>query len=168
VGARPNVDWLANSGLTIDDGLVCDRTLNAGHPAVFGAGDLVRWPNELFGQVMRGEQWTGAVEQARHVARNLFVDQAKALPFRGSNYFWSDQYGVKIQFVGISEADEVRIVEGAPEEFRFLAYYRRRHRLVGAFAMDSPRRIAEARRLIESGADWDEALADKPLGGRSL
>jgi NADPH-dependent 2,4-dienoyl-CoA reductase/sulfur reductase-like enzyme len=162
VGVRPNIEWLAHSGLTLDDGLVCNSGLNAGHPAVFAAGDVARWPNELFGQVSRGEQWTNAAEQARHVARNLFTDQPGKHPFRGSNYFWSDQYGVKIQFAGISDADEARIVEGSPEEFRFIAYYRKGQRLVGAFAMNSPRHLAHAKRRIEGGADWNEALADAP------
>lgn len=159
VGAAPNVEWLRGSGLTLRDGIVCDATLNAGAPAVYAAGDLARWPNPLFGEEQRCEQWTNAAEQGRLAARNLLAGEAQAAPFAGSNSFWSDQHGVRIQFAGVSRADEVRIVDGDPAEHRFLAVYRRGNRVVGALAMDCARSLMRTKILIERHTTWDAALA---------
>lgn len=159
IGAVPETGWLAEAGLAVADGLVCDPSLNAGHPAVYAAGDVVRWHNPLFGRSMRTEQWTNAVEQARRAAANLLAGPGHGQPYAGSNYFWSDQYGVRIQFAGIGEADEIRVVHGSPAEFSFLAYYRKGDRLVGAFAMDQPVPLVRSKLLIERAAGWDEALS---------
>lgn len=159
VGAVPQTEWLADSGLTIADGLVCDEFLNAGHPAVYAAGDVARWRNPLFGMSMRTEQWTNATQQGRRAPENLLAGHGNGRPYHGSNYFWSDQYGVRIQFAGITDADEIRIVHGSPAEFRFLAYYRKGDRLVGAFAMEQPLPLVRSKLLIERATGWDEALS---------
>lgn len=62
VGVRPSIDWLRDSGLTFDNGILADATLRAADN-VFVAGDVVRWPNARFGTVMRTEHWTSAAEQ---------------------------------------------------------------------------------------------------------
>src|SRR5207244_7225125 len=107
------------SGLELANGVVCDAALGAGAPGVFAVGDIANWPNELFGRRMRVEHWTNASEQARHAARNLM--HGEGAPFVGSNFVWSDQYGVRIQFVGSSQADEIVVVDGATDQGRFLA-----------------------------------------------
>ncbi|MCF6476403.1 FAD-dependent oxidoreductase [Nonomuraea sp. MG754425] len=164
IGATPQTRWLAGTGLVGTglagaDGVACDAYLNAGHPAVYAAGDVARWPNPLFGTSMRTEQWTNAVEQARRATANLLAGPGKGRPYAGSNYFWSDQYGVRIQSAGIADADEVRIVHGSPADFRFLAYYRKGDRLVGAFAMDLPVPLIRSKLLIEARTHWEEALS---------
>ena len=75
VGVAPATGWLADSGLELRDGVVCDATLAAGPPGVYAAGDVCRWPNELFGEEMRVEHWTNAAEQGALAARNLLVDR---------------------------------------------------------------------------------------------
>src|SRR5262249_59322953 len=69
IGSAPATDWLQGSGLELDDGVVCDETLNAGAPGVYAAGDVARWFNPLFGQTMRLEHWTTAAAQGRVAAR---------------------------------------------------------------------------------------------------
>lgn len=160
IGAVPNVGWLAGSGLRIADGVVCDAGLCAGPQDVYVAGDAARWPNSLFDVTMRCEQWTNAAQQARHVAGAL-LDRAPAqTPFTGSNYFWSDQYGLRIQFAGVTSADEVRVVSGSVEAHRFVALYRRGPRLVGVLAFDCSRALMRFKVLIERRATWEAALAE--------
>jgi NADPH-dependent 2,4-dienoyl-CoA reductase/sulfur reductase-like enzyme len=157
VGASPNTAWLAGSGVTLRDGVVCDAALRAGAPGVFAAGDVARWENRLLGASMRCEHWTNAAEQGRHVARELLAGLAGVRPFLGSAYFWSEQYGVRIQFAGSAQADEVSIVDGDPAERRFVALYRRGGRVTGAFAMDAARPFMHAKRLVEQAAPWESA-----------
>src|SRR5262249_49073279 len=76
VGAQPNTEWLRGSGVRVEDGVVCDATLSAGDPYVFAAGDVARVTTET-GATVRGEHWTNAVEQGRHVARALLVEPAQ-------------------------------------------------------------------------------------------
>jgi NADPH-dependent 2,4-dienoyl-CoA reductase/sulfur reductase-like enzyme len=59
IGVAPETAWLEGSGLTLDDGVVCDA-LCAAAPDVVAAGDVARWPNPLFGETMRIEHWTNA------------------------------------------------------------------------------------------------------------
>ena len=83
IGVVPVTDWLVGSGLTLDNGVVCDETLLAAPGVTVAAGDIARWPNPLFdGEMMRLEHWTNAVEQGVAAARRLLVpDGEAASPF---------------------------------------------------------------------------------------
>lgn len=156
VGVRPETEWLESSGLGIDDGVVCDATCLAA-PAVVAAGDVCRWPNPLFDEVMRVEHWDNAVQQGQHAARRLLKGE-KAGPFAPVPYFWSDQYERKIQFVGRT-GPEVRVVDGDLSGERFTAVYGRAGRLVGAISVKNARLLMKYRQLIEQRARWDDALS---------
>jgi len=165
VGVVPNTTWLDGSGLTIDNGVVCDETGRAA-PGVVAAGDVARWPNPRFGEVMRVEHWDNAIEMGAHVARTLLadLDGRAGEPFAPVPWFWSDQYDRKLQLAGRSGAgDEVAIVAGSVEERRFAAFYGRPGpdglRLVGVLGMNMPSKVARWRALIEAGTSWDDALA---------
>lgn len=155
VGATPATGWLQDSGLTLDDGLVCDETLRA-HDGVYAAGDVARWHNPLFGTSMRLEHWTSAAEQGALAARNALAPQA-AMSYSTVPYFWSDWGTDKLQMVGISDADEVTVI-GSVEDERWLALYRRGDRLIGALTLNLPGKIMKYRALITRGASWTDAL----------
>jgi 3-phenylpropionate/trans-cinnamate dioxygenase ferredoxin reductase component len=93
---------------------VCDSTCATSAPGVVAAGDIARWPNNLFGETMRVEHWSNAVEQGEAAARRLLAPPGEAVEFAPVPYFWSDQYDTKIQFLGrCCPTDEVRIVDGS-------------------------------------------------------
>jgi NADPH-dependent 2,4-dienoyl-CoA reductase/sulfur reductase-like enzyme len=162
VGVAPATEWLEDSGLLLDNGVVCDATCFTSAPGVVAAGDVARWHNPRFGIDMRVEHWTNATEQATAAAKALLAG-AGAEVFAPIPYFWSDQYDVKIQFVGIcGPNDEVRIVHGSVAERRFVALYGRAGRLVGALALSRPRLLMAYRRLIADGVSWEDALAYEP------
>jgi NADPH-dependent 2,4-dienoyl-CoA reductase/sulfur reductase-like enzyme len=161
IGVAPSTEWLANSGLTIRDGVVCDRTLNAGTPGVYSAGDVCRWHNDLYGREMRVEHWTTASEQGAAAARNLLAvargEEPK--PFVDVPFFWSDQFTARIQFVGRAEGGEnVSIVVGSPEERQFVALYESDGRLVAALGVSRPRQLMPFRKLIGERATIEQAL----------
>ncbi|HST39943.1 MAG TPA: FAD-dependent oxidoreductase, partial [Conexibacter sp.] len=114
LGAIPNTEWLADSGLTLNPGLVCDATLTSlDDPDVLGAGDVVSWPHPLAaGETIRVEHWTNAAEQGAAAARNALAPPAERTPYVAAPYFWSDQYDVKIQAAGLpGRAQRVEFVE---------------------------------------------------------
>lgn len=156
-GTVPGTDWLAGSGLTIADGVVCDAGLRAHGSNVFAVGDVARWPNATTGLNARVEHWTNAGEQAMAVARALLAG-GDATPHASVPYFWSDQYGIRMQFVGASQAcDEVRIVHRGPGH-EILAAYRSGQRLAGVFSIGLVRPVMRARALIAARSDWAGAI----------
>jgi NADPH-dependent 2,4-dienoyl-CoA reductase/sulfur reductase-like enzyme len=135
IGSVPNTDWLAGSGLTVGDGLVCDQYCAAA-PGIYAAGDVARWHNPLFGVTMRIEHRTNAAEQGMAAARNLL---GPAKPFAPVPYFWSDQYDLKIHaYCHLRGHDEFTVIDGSLRDRRFLATYRKDGRLVGALAAGMP------------------------------
>jgi NADPH-dependent 2,4-dienoyl-CoA reductase/sulfur reductase-like enzyme len=156
VGVVPATAWLESSGLTLDNGVVCDATCLAA-PDVVAAGDVARWPNELFdGQQMRIEHWTNATEQGVHAARRLLGDTT---PFAPVPFVWSDQYDRKIQVVGVISGDaELHVAHGTLEERQFVALFGVGGRLVGALGFNRPRFVMQYRRLIAERGTWGDAL----------
>jgi NADPH-dependent 2,4-dienoyl-CoA reductase/sulfur reductase-like enzyme len=147
IGARPRVDWLAGSGLQLDDGIVCDACLRAiGVAGVVAAGDVARWPNPLFGgRSLRVEHWSNAVEQGTAAARALLAG-ADAEPYAGLPSFWSDHFGTRLQSIGLPAlADEFVITDGTVAERRFAAGAYREGELVGAVAYGMPRALIPLR-----------------------
>ena len=166
-GVAPNTDWLAGSGVTLherDGGIVCDETLATGVAGVYAAGDVAHFPHPLFdGLVMRLEHWTNAAEQGMLAARNA-INPAEAKPAAGVPYFWSDWYDSRIQFVGIPQADEIRVVSEELGEDKFLALYRRGDRLTGCISIDRPTQIMKYRRMIAQSKSWADSLEFAGVG----
>ncbi|WP_432053433.1 NAD(P)/FAD-dependent oxidoreductase [Streptomyces xiamenensis] len=164
IGSRPNTEWLAGSGLPVDDGLVCDAYCAAA-PGVYGAGDVARWHHPLFGTALRVEHRTHAAEQGMAAARNLLRPEGRR-PFAPVPYFWSDQYGLKVQAYGhLRGHDELAVVAGDLAEHRFLAVYRTGDHLTGALAVGMPpRAIRPWRAAVAARTPWHEALREAAPG----
>jgi 3-phenylpropionate/trans-cinnamate dioxygenase ferredoxin reductase component len=167
VGVRPAIDWLEGSGLTLDDGVVCDETLLAA-PGVVAAGDVVRWPHALFdGALVRLEHWTNATEQGVAAARRLLHgDAPDPEAFAPVPFVWSDQYDRKIQSVGSFRGDDrMEIVHGSLEERRFVAAFGRAGRLVGALGFSMPPKVMGLSRMIAARASFDQVVEDARAAG---
>ncbi len=156
IGVAPVTGWLEGSGVDLRDGVLCDdrlRVLAGGRPRpdITAAGDVARWTHPGSGEAVRIEHWTNAADQGEAAAQALL--QGGAVPPYGPvPYFWSDQHGVKIQFVGGTRpGDEVAVIEGDPAEDRFVAAYGSGGRLVAALGMRRPARVMALQRLIGEG-----------------
>ncbi len=159
VGVVPATEWLEGSGLEVGDGVRATPGLFAA-PRVVVAGDVARWPLSDAGHEVRIEHWTNAAESGVLAGRNLVAGSAAAQAYEPVPFFWSDQYGTKIQLVGLPEpSDEAVVVDGSLEERRFVALYRRGDRLSGALALSRPRQLMQLRPLVAARASFDEALA---------
>jgi NADPH-dependent 2,4-dienoyl-CoA reductase/sulfur reductase-like enzyme len=159
IGVDPSVAWTEGSGLTLDNGVVCTAELFAADRVV-AAGDLARWPHPTLGESLRLEHWTNAAEGGALAARNLVAGTAAAVPYDPIPFFWSDQYETKVQMIGLpGPDDEVVVVDGAADEGRLVALYRRGDRLRAALAFSRPRQLMAYRPLLAAGASFDEAVA---------
>lgn len=171
LGAIPNTDWLADSGLTLDPGLVCDATLTSvDDPDILGAGDVVSWPHPLADdETIRVEHWTNAAEQGAAAARNALAPPAERTPYRAAPYFWSDQYDTKIQAVGLpGRAERIELVEESPEGDRLVAVGVRDGRVVAAIAFNAVRRLAWYRRQLADPPAFETLVAAVAADPRSL
>ncbi|MER7397505.1 FAD-dependent oxidoreductase [Streptomyces sp. NPDC000151] len=146
IGVRPNTDWLAGSGLALDDGVVCDAGCVTALPHVVAVGDVARVDGS------RTEHWTSATEQAATAVHNLLAGET-LLAHRAVPYFWSDQYGVRIQFAGRRlPTDTLRVLDGSPEDRSFLAAYERDGRTTAVLALNRPRPFMKQRRELMRAA----------------
>jgi 3-phenylpropionate/trans-cinnamate dioxygenase ferredoxin reductase subunit len=158
IGVSPNTGWLEGSGLTIDNGVVCDATCTAA-PGVVAAGDVARWPNARFDEVMRVEHWDNAIAMGTHAAQSLLAG-AQAEPFAPVPWFWSDQYDRKIQLAGRAGPDDrVEVVLGSVEDRKFVALYGRNDRVVGVLGMNQPAKVMRWRPLVADRVRWEDAMA---------
>jgi NADPH-dependent 2,4-dienoyl-CoA reductase/sulfur reductase-like enzyme len=148
VGMQPAAGWLADSGLFLDSGVLTDAGYVTECPNVVAVGDVARPYNPRTGRHVRREHWTDAAEGPAIAVRNLLAGRTVAQVDKPS-YFWSDQYGTRIQYAGTAEpSDEVRFVEGSPDDGTFVATYHRDDTTTAVLAMNSPRLFTRLRRQL--------------------
>ncbi|MET8181113.1 FAD/NAD(P)-binding oxidoreductase [Streptomyces sp. NPDC005336] len=157
VGVRPATGWLEGSGLALDDGVLCDEGCVTALPNIVAVGDVARLAQPGTARTVRAEHWTSGVAQGAVAARNLLAGSTVE-PFGALPYFWSDQYGARIQFAGRREpADTVRILEGdTADGGGFLAVYERDTSPTAVLGVNRPRSFTRLRREL--------ARAPQPAG----
>ena len=161
-GALPNFEWLEGSGLTLDNGVVVDENLLA-RERIAAIGDVARfsWPNVMGEELVRIEHWEVSNVHANSLAHYWMTGEgARALMVP---YFWSDQYGKKIQLLGHPRADdEVLRVSGSPDEGKWLALYSRGGVVTGIVALSHPRALMLSKHLLEAPSTLEGALEGAP------
>ncbi len=152
IGARPVTGWLAGSGLTLDPrhgGIHCDAAGATGRPGVVAVGDCAAWYDAELGGPQRVEHWTSAHERGPLAAATLLGTEPPKIRGGRAPYFWSDQYGLRIQFAGHARPDdEVTVEEGSEQERSLLAVYRRDGEPVAVLGLDRPRPFTRWRRSL--------------------
>ncbi len=152
VGVRPHTDWLAGSGVTVDDGVVCDSGCSTGLRGVVAVGDVARCPHPFTGRHARIEHWSNATEQAKTAARTLLTGVSAPAPATPP-YFWSDQYRARIQVAGhVAPGAEPEIVEGDVDSRTFTAVYRREGTPVAVLSVNQPKYFNRLRRTLVGAA----------------
>lgn len=162
VGVMAETRWLEGSGLELEDGVVCDERCSVA-PGIVAAGDVARWTSpRRAGFRVRVEHWTHASAQGRAAALRLLRGE-DVEPYDPVPYVWTDQFGVKIQMAGHpTPDDEVHLVDGVFDEYRFVALFAREGKLTGVVGMRRPRLVMEYQAMIEEGASIEQALAVRP------
>jgi NADPH-dependent 2,4-dienoyl-CoA reductase/sulfur reductase-like enzyme len=161
LGVTPATDWLEGSGLRVDDGVVCDATGAAeGGTGVVAAGDVARWWHPLYERHLRTEHWDDAGRQGAAAARTLLAGPERAKPYDDVPYFWSDQYDVKLQMLGIpTDYDAFEIIEGDPRAWEFMGAYGRDGRTIAVLGT-IPNRVYAYRDAIHARAEFPPRRPD--------
>jgi NADPH-dependent 2,4-dienoyl-CoA reductase/sulfur reductase-like enzyme len=155
IGASPATTWLDGSGLDTSLGLLCDSRGATSAPGVFGVGDCSAWFDVARGHHHRVEHWTDSRDRARVMVEALLHGHDRSMHAElAAPYFWSDQYGVRLQFAGRRRGDETVTFEtGTPEGADVLAVYWRDGLPVAVLGMNQPKLFNR----------WKRALASTPV-----
>lgn len=150
VGVRPADDWLRGAaGLRLEDGVWVDEFCATTAPGVYAAGDIARWPYQApytgAPAWVRLEHFDHALRQGAIAARNLLGER---VPYTHIPYFWSEQYGMMLQYVGHATTWDSEVSRGAPGEEPFLHFYLDNGRIVAALAVNRMRDLAPLKKLL--------------------
>lgn len=147
IGCEPAVDWLEGSGLSIEDGVICDEYCQAG-PHVWAAGDVARWHHRGLARSLRVEHRMNANEQGAAVAANILGGREAFTPIP---FFWTDHYDVKLQVWGVLPPGiEPELAEGELDGERFVLTVKDpgSGHVVGAIGWNSARSMVAYRAVI--------------------
>ncbi|WP_375483401.1 NAD(P)/FAD-dependent oxidoreductase [uncultured Mycobacterium sp.] len=160
LGVAPATGWLDGSGLRVDDGVLCDATgAVEGGKRVVAAGDLARWWHPLYEKHLRVEHWEHAARQGAAAARTLLAGPGRGDAYGEVPYFWSDQYDVKLQMLGVpDDYDAMQVIEGDIDGWTFLAAYGRDGRTI-AVVSTIPGRVHAYRSAIADRAAFPPKAA---------
>ena len=130
------------------------------------AGDVSNHPNPILGRRVRLESWQNAQNQAIAVARALVGDGE---PYAEVPWFWSSQYDLNLQMVGLPETWDTLVWRGDKDERKFSVFYIADDVMVGANCINSARDVRPARTFIEEKRAVDPAaLADTDTALKKL
>lgn len=165
VGVRPAVEWLAGSGVELDNGVVTDEHLRTSLPDVVAVGDCAAWWSRRYGRRLRVEHWDTALGAPDVAVASLLGDEAVYDPVP---YFWSEQFGHMVQYAGDHDGGRL-VLRGDPAtDTRWgVCWVSEEGRLTAVLAVNRPRDLVQGRRLIERGQRLDvERLADPAVALR--
>lgn len=167
IGIVPAVEPLTAAGAVVSDGVEVDGLCRTSLPDIFAIGDCARHANRYAdGAAIRLESVQNAADMATTVAGVL---TGSAQPYEAVPWFWSNQYDLKLQTVGLSRGHDEEIVRGDPATRRFSTIYRRDGRVIAFDCVNMVRDYVQGRALVMAGARVDTAaLADPDIPLKEL
>ncbi len=167
IGLIPNTELAQAAGLAVDNGIVVDECTQTSDPDIVAAGDCTNHPSEFAGRRLRLESVQNAMEQGRAAAHAML---GKAVPYQMVPWFWSDQYDLKLQMVGLSAGFDQSVMRGDPATQRhFATFYLRDGVVIAADAISRPQDFMVAKKMVASRLRIDPAqLADESVALKTL
>ena len=147
VGVEPDVARLARSGLA-NGGVRVDAHGRTGIPGVFAAGDAAATYDRRVNRHVAGSHWESAGRQAARAARAMLGFDPGTVKLSS---FWTDQYGLRIQYLGDARLADAAAIDGEPQQRDFTATYARDGVRVAALLVDRTRSLPAMRKLITHG-----------------
>ncbi|AOE86779.1 NAD(P)/FAD-dependent oxidoreductase [Pseudomonas sp. TCU-HL1] len=167
IGILPNDDLAREAGLEVDNGIFVDSYAKTSiDPRILAVGDCARHVNGFLGKFVRIESVPSAQEQARTAAATIC---GKPVAHVAVPWFWSDQFDLKLQMVGLSEGYDKLVLRGDLASESFSAFYLRGNVVLSADAVNRPQDFMVAKRLVAERVSVNpQALADESIALKSL
>lgn len=158
IGADPNIEWLHGSGVDLANGVVTDAFGESNIPGVYAVGDVACFRHEAYGQHLRVEHWTNAVEMARAVVTNALKDDPKV--YQTIPMVWSDQFDLKIQTAGRMDGFDEEVVTMLDEATGHCLILRGTEgKLTGAISFNRASLLVRMKMLMAKGVALSDAVA---------
>ncbi len=166
IGIIPNVELAAEAGINTDNGITVDEFGRSSDPDVFAAGDVANLPVHVHGIQVRLETWANAQNGGSVVAMNMAAElKGEALtPFRDVPWFWSDQYNVNLQIVGVPRGWDTIVTRGDPDSGKFMLFYLDGGKVVAVNIFNLGRETRFAKQMVQSG----KVIAEADLANETL
>lgn len=167
IGVIPNAELADEAGLSVDDGIVVNEVCQTEDPAIYAIGDCTRHPSRYFGGKLRLESVHNALEQAKTAAAAIC---GAPVAYDQVPWFWSDQYDVKLQTVGLSAGRADReVLRGEPAEKAFSVFYFADEKLIAVDSLNRPADHMISRQLLAHNIPLsDEQVRDPAFDLKSL
>lgn len=164
IGIVPAVDPLITAGAAGGNGIDVDEFCRTSLDHVYAIGDCAAQANGFAGgTVIRLESVQNANDQAVCAVKAILGSPE---PYKATPWFWSNQYDLKLQTVGLSLGHDATVLRGDPEQRSFSVLYIKQGKLIAIDAVNAMKDYVQARKLIEEGAaiaPEDLANASRPL-----
>ena len=169
IGVAPAVEALKAEGAAGDNGVDVDAFCRTSLPGVYAIGDCAAHVN-LYGdgRRLRVESVQNAVDQATTAARHIMGAEQ---PYDAVPWFWSNQYDLRLQTVGLSTGYDAVVVRGEIESSAFSLIYLRDGEVIALDCINSTKDYVQGRKLVVGRAKLDHALvadATRPLNDPGL
>ncbi len=156
IGITPVVGPLLAAGARVGNGAIVDRYCRTTLPHVYAIGDCAAHANDFAdGAFIRLESVQNANDQAAVAARAVC---GNALPYAATPWFWSNQYDLRLQTIGLSAGHDAAVLRGDPATRSFSVIYLNSGRIVALDCVNAVRDYAQGRKLVEARACVDPAL----------
>lgn len=158
IGVIPNVELAMDAGLDCDNGILVNEFTKTSDPNIFAVGDCSNHPSFIYDRRLRLESVPNAVQQAKTAALSICGED---IAYDQVPWFWSDQYAVKLQTVGLLQGYDQTVVRGDPAVGKFAAFYLQQGRLIAMDAINSPAEFMTSKKMVAAKAMPDVVrLAD--------
>jgi len=165
IGVVPDDRLAAAAGLACDRGILVDDCARTSDESIVAAGDCTA-RRLADGRLLRLESVQNAVEQAKSAAAALL---GRERPFVAAPWFWSDQYDIKLQMVGLSHGYDQVVTRGDLQKPAFSAFYFRTGRLIAVDSLSRVQDHMQSKRLLDHGlSPTPEQAADPQFELQSL
>jgi len=167
IGITPNTELAEKSGLAVDNGILVNKFARTADSHVYAIGDCTCHPSIYFGGYLRLESVHNALEQAKTAALSICGND---IAYDQAPWFWSDQYDVKLQTVGIRDKRvDASIMRGDLAAKVFSVFYLAGDKICAVDSINAPADHMISRRLIAARTSVDpNALADLSFDMKSL
>ena len=172
IGVVPRVELAERAGLAVDNGVLVNEQLQTSAPGVFAAGDIARAWHPFFGERVRVEHWSNALNQGPAAARAMLGDPVS---YDRIPYFFSDQYDVGMEYSGHAPQWDEVVFRGERDGGEFIAFWLQGGRVIAGMnvnvwdvnehvqALVRSRQTVDVAELIDSDTPL-ESLLGEPIG----
>lgn len=167
IGIVPAVEPLLAAGAAGGNGVAVDDYCRTSLPDVYAIGDCAAHANPFAdGATIRVESVQNANDQAATVAKSLTGSPER---FRAVPWFWSNQYDLRLQTVGLSAGHDRTVRRGSPEARSFSIIYLKNGRVIALDCVNATKDFAQGKALVEANAQLcPSVLADPSISLKSM